>query len=67
MGWTYNFLSEIDDVRDGTKILPILAIILDETDFMDAEPDWVNYLPGVKKTTRSECATNTCRTRMLSG
>ena len=49
MGWSYNFLSEIDEVRDGTKILPILAIILDETDFMDAEPDWVNYLPGVKK------------------
>ena len=49
MGWSYNFLSEIDEVRDGTKILPILAIILDETDFMDAEPDWVNYLLGVKK------------------
>ena len=49
MGWSYNFLSEIDEVRDGTKILPILAIILDETDFMDAEPDCVNHLPGVKK------------------
>ena len=47
-GWQYLFISSVDALRSAASILSDYALILDESDFRNKDPDWVKALLDVE-------------------